>query len=91
MAEEKNEALKNDTPELDDAKLSEANGGSVLGDLLGWSSLKRIHRGCGGTVCEGLPSILSTPYSYFCSKCFENHKTLEEFDYYIEGMESPIF
>ena len=89
MAEE-NETPKRGASELDDAQLAETGGGVIGG---GWGTPfgevapKRIHRNCGGVIQYNLPFGLAD----FCSKCGESHNSLEEFDYYVEGMEPSIF
>ncbi len=82
--DDKNEKLS-EAPELQDADLTEAAGGSP------WSKVgTKIHKGCGGEIEDMGYTFGLASYRYICHKCGEETATLDEFDYYLWGLQSPL-
>lgn len=71
--------------ELQDKDLENAQGGSGY-----YTVGAKIHKGCGGVIEDMGTFFGIETYRYICRKCEHETATLDEFDYYLYGMESPF-
>ncbi len=83
--ENKKPQVAPEVPEVSEDELSEANGGSFSTEKL----YKYVHRPCGGGIEPN--AFLGVAEFWWCSRCFETHCDLEDFDYYSPIYKQPMF
>ncbi len=72
------------TPEVSEDKLAEVAGGGFIENMVG----DPLHKGCGGKIEPR--DFLGITATWYCTKCFECHDSLESFDFYL-SKPSPMF
>ncbi len=76
--------LKN-IAEIQDSDLDSAQGGAG-----GYMPGSKIHKGCGGVIEDKGNFLGIKNYRYVCNKCGKKAASLDEFDFYLYGLENPF-
>ena len=76
--------LKN-TAEMQDADLENVQGGAG-----GYAPGAKVHKDCNGVIEDKGNFLGLKSYRYVCSNCGKKAASLDEFDFYLYGLENPF-